>query len=407
MQHIKWLRPPILCGLLLTIYVIPPGAAAEDEDGILMIVASDPQFYCIEMPKDSAILRNQLVANAWNNITELGRWPGQDGSKLIHGYDSAIIDPSGVIVNGDLTQCFMRSTHQAFIEWRNSINWDMYPGLGNHDVLARGYYITLVFGLLNLGFGDYDRSRKEAMWWMANLIEKEVIPNIVNRDIRGFVGLQNDLFSLRYDAVRIGIRYWVPVGSGDDSMLVFTWSERIEGEALWLSRWGFLRIPDKAESVHIDCHNFYRDEWVPVRSFPAPEPWQAQCYRVYSTLAGPKAETRSRPREWPDGNIGSLAYSYDIGPYYHFVQLHRTPYCEADLPSRWIPLARSNKDDAFKWDRSPALEWESSFEWLKEDLTAATEAGKYIVINYHGTDMGSEDIGTLKFREAIKDRNVV
>ena len=55
----------------------------------------------------------------------------------------------------------------------------------------------------------------------------------------------------------------------------------------------------------------------------------------------------------------SLAYSFEIGNY-HFIQLNNYPAFEA-----------------------PEVGVSDAFEWLRQDLSRASQAGKYVVINFH------------------------
>ncbi|MFZ4656069.1 MAG: Ig-like domain-containing protein [Caldilineaceae bacterium] len=80
----------------------------------------------------------------------------------------------------------------------------------------------------------------------------------------------------------------------------------------------------------------------------------------------------------------SLAYSWEIGSY-HFVQLHNYPTYDG---------------------YGGLVDIKPSIPWLKQDLAAATAAGKKIVLNMHdyGDDMKGNDPA---FQEAIQGQNVV
>lgn len=79
---------------------------------------------------------------------------------------------------------------------------------------------------------------------------------------------------------------------------------------------------------------------------------------------------------------GSLAYAFDIGNH-HFVQLHNYPTYEAS-----------------------EINISKSVAWLKADLSAATAAGKRIVLNLH--DYGNHmSTANSEFLDAIDNQNVI
>ena len=66
-----------------------------------------------------------------NHIMSLGQWP----AGLTMGAGSNIIEPSGIIINGDLTAYWQRDEARLFRDHynRDDLRYTLYPGLGNHD----------------------------------------------------------------------------------------------------------------------------------------------------------------------------------------------------------------------------------------------------------------------------------
>jgi hypothetical protein len=181
-------------------------APANQSGGVSMLFASDPQFTwwrgghdpdC----KDDCVndkgkeTNNNLIA-AMNNVMALGQWPSSN--HLASGAGALLINPSGIIINGDLTSFWQRDEAHLFKDYYDDLQYTLYPGLGNHDYSNNLNDCTY----LPLFHPDKNRCAKEAVWYMANTIQK--LPNIVNKDLSGFVAIVNKgasvvRFKVEYD----------------------------------------------------------------------------------------------------------------------------------------------------------------------------------------------------------------
>jgi hypothetical protein len=320
------------------------------------------------------------MVSAMKDIMSLGQWP----STLSMGADSPLITPSGVIINGDLTGFWQQADADLYKSYypASSFKYQLYPGLGNHD------YSNNVPSISGNGcdyqpsyYPDHNRCAKEAIWYMANLADHG-LPDIVSRDITGHVSVEN----LGGYNARFNVKY---TQNG----------ERItkKTDAYELLQWRTVMIPKDATDIKVKIEEDTGFEWKEIDSYELSKP-SAACYRLSgTTLVGANSKSVTCPKEWPSGSEGSLSYSFDKGNI-HFVQLQYKPDHKADLGK----VVTIEEVLSFGIKGSPSFKITQSYDWLKSDLTAATAAGKYCVINMHDFDSSDQ-----KFLDAIRNQNVV
>lgn len=415
---------------------ITPISSAFAEDSFSLIIAGDPQLYwwrggddpscndsaCVEA---MGIASNQDVVAAMNNIEDLGFWPETpdpfDLSYLIGGGGNPVTQPEGIIVNGDLTAFWHEAQQNEFLDIYRQLNHQIYPGLGNHDYANNVNDCTFNF----IYHPDDNRCAKEAVWWMASQVSD--LPNIVNHDVPGFVAVRN---SGAYD-IRFSVTY-------NDENGVFRSAASGRYPVL---QWRTEGLPPGATNIHVDIdYNtgclvefFCGPEWRNLREFSVSTPATA-CFESTGSLFNTGARTRACPGSvlpdgavvvpdigfgipdgglalpdssvvFPNGSSGSLAYSFDMGNY-HFIQLHNYPGYEVDLPR----VTTVEEILSFGINDSPGFTVTSSYDWLADDLAAATAAGKYSIINMHdwveSHDGGVAAIDDERFHDAIRDQNL-
>lgn len=363
------------------------------QDGFSMIIASDPQLTWWrqqndpELPNDAAhreaskeALQNWV--DAMNNIMALGQWPDpclRPDCRLAGNVPgSPIIAPSGVIINGDLTEHWHSWQFDLFESYYTQLEHQLYPGLGDHDYKKNVDDATYAWYF----WPDDSRAAKEAVWWMANQIDNE-IPNIVNKDLNGYVALRNDMVL----KARLNVEYTL----NDNS---YSWTS---GEIL-PTYGGVKSIPSGATDIVVKVQRWkiIGQEWVTVRTYAPFSSSRAACYKTYFSVLDAEYSSQKIdcPYERPPGSYGSLAYSFDIENY-HFVQVQNNPSYDKVLEGRsLLPHAAPWNMDAFNPTYSPSFNVTESFDWFREDLVAATENQKYIVINTHHYFGGWQDIIT-------------
>lgn len=376
----------------------PESSSAQpaEDAGFSMLVASDPQLTwwrggddpdckggCVD---DKGKETNRNMVSAMNDVMTLGQWPSSPGLKF--GAGAPLIEPSGVIVNGDLTSFWHKEEADLYKDYYSDLRYQLYPGLGNHDygnnkddcVYEKLYH------------PDKNRCAKEAIWYMADFIEDE-IPDVVGKDLTGFVAVEN---RGGYEA-RFEVEYELEDGS----------SKTKKSGHFPVLQWRTVIIPRDARNIEVKLVEnsgvVWEGDggWVTVDKYKLSRP-TAACYRMTGTTLHPNSSRRGCPREWPSGSEGSLAYSYDIGNY-HFVQLQLRPGETADLPEK--QTVGETLTYGFDY-HSPSFEVTQSYAWLKKDLAAATADGKFAVINMHdATDQNIKDDDN--FKEAIRGQNVV
>jgi PKD repeat protein len=397
-------RPATTAGAGGASHPDPKSSAADpaDDDGFSMLIASDPQLTWWRGGEDEECqgicsdvvgrLTNEYMVSAMNDIMSLGQWPAAPGLKF--GAGAPLVEPSGVIVNGDLTSFWHKSEAELYKDTYSDLRYQLYPGLGNHDYGNNKDGDKKDDGCVYepLYHPDANRCAKEALWYMANFIEGE-IPNVVGKDLTGFVAVEN---RGGYEA-RFEVEYELEDGS----------SKTKKSGHFPVLQWRTVVIPKEARNIEIKLVEnsgvlWEGDNgWVTVDKYKFSRP-TAACYRMTGTTLHPNSSRRGCPREWPSGSEGSLAYSYDIENY-HFVQLQLRPNETADLPER----ETVGETLTFGFDyHSPSFEVTQSYAWLKDDLAAATAAGKFAVINMHdATDQNIRN--DESFKEAIRGQNVV
>ncbi len=419
-----------------------PRESISQDQGVSMLFASDTQFpwwrtgqdpncNSEDCVKQMALATNTRLINSMRSIKTIGRWPDNINCLMPDRDHSSCVfppvfppigglpvaKPSGLILNGDLTAYFHGSQFAAFgfMYYIGLLTtYQIYPGLGNHDYknnvdkgpdVSSGAFWEWGLSRYNDGLVyayDYDRNAKEAVWFMANQLE--VMPNVVNKDVSAFASLEN---KGGFDA-RLRVRYDLNGQSQD-----------LESDTFEVTQRRGIIIPRQATNVFVQIKEWTGFEWKIVNTYHYEQAVRA-CFEVTGTTYFPDSATTSCIDEWPSGSYGSLSYSFDIGNF-HFVQLQYRPDYQHDLPSRTI----TGPVTTYTIDESPGFTVTSSYAWLKEDLAAATAAGKFIVLNMHdvlATDCAEAsgswswnpcNPGKLavkddpKFLEAIANQNVV
>ena len=381
-----WASPPVEGIALRTL---------GEEESFSMIIASDSQFNwwrhghdpdcdskdCIA---DKAKEINQNLVKAMTDILELDKWP----SGLALGGGTQISAPSGVIINGDLTNYWHPWQFELYEEYyTDDLDYQIYAGLGNHDYSTN--FESCSYSAEDVEYLDHNRCAKRAVWWMADQIEDE-IPNIVNHHLSGEVSVLN--------------------GAGYIARFMVQYKE-LNGETVSensgdfpLGFWNTVIVPAGASNIEVTIEalvGFDFSEWLPIwevvdqYKYPLPT---TKCYKAFGTIFDPDSiDWACKPvAGMPSGSHGSLAYAYDIGDV-HFVQLQFKPDYERFLAEISFPAL------------SPSFDVIPSYDWLEKDLQTATAAGKYIVINMHdaqitsiGTNLGKDD----QFMKAITGTNV-
>src|SRR5215471_15181674 len=361
---------------------------------------SDPSCNSQDCQNQKGESTNQNMIDSMLLVQNLGSWPGD----LTFGANSPIIRPLGLIINGDLTSYWHKNEAELYRQYYPEgalplAGYTIYPGLGNHD------YSNNVHGQVDLDqiyqdlsngkdipgsiydaiyFPDYNRSAKEAVWYMAAADEN--IPNLVNKDVTGYVKVENaGGFTARYT-----LEYNLPDGHHSDPSDEFGAGDSKS-----------LVIPSMAEGIHITIEentgvldSSFHTIWKVAGVFDSGRP-RAFHYKISGTTLNPQVDTLQPENQRPTGSSGSLAYSFDIGKY-HFVQLQFRPNYQVDLPA-CETLANFE---------SPGFKVTSSYAWLTQDLAAAAAAGQYSVINMHDfnvSDNNSDDPNFLAdFQSVIK-----
>jgi PKD repeat protein len=360
----------------------------------------DPNCNTDDCQEHQGQVTNHDLINAMLNVQHLGAWP----TGLTFGANSPIIRPRGVVINGDLTAYWLKNEADLYRHYYPDgplppAGIALYPGLGNHD------YSNNVHGPIDLEqiyddiahsrdirgsiydtiyFPDYNRSAKEAVWYMAGLAEH--IPNLINKDVTGYVKVENaGGFTVRYT-----LEYNLPDGHKSEQSDEFT-----AGTSK-----SFV-IPSRAESIHITIEentgvldSNFQSIWKVAGVFDSGRP-RGFYYKVSGTTLNPRVEELPAQNQRPTGSQGSLAYSFDVGKY-HFVQLQFRPNYEVDLPA-CVTLADFE---------SPGFKVTKSYDWLKDDVAQAAAAGKYVVLNMHDFDRGDADFAA-DLKTAITGGNVV
>lgn len=385
-----------------------PAPVAQD-GGVTMMFASDPQFPWWNSIDDDSIIEQsrgaiRRMTSTMDNIQQLGVWP----STLAMGGGAPVARPSGTIINGDLTSFFHKWQYEEYVRTFHlrftSVGGipipqppphQVYPGLGNHDYKNN---FNACFGTWGAEyFNDTNRCAKEAVWWMANLTQN--LPNVVNRDLSGFVTVHNNGGFVA--------RFYVDYADGGTRAAQIT-------DAFEVLQSRTLLIPKTATDINVRVEVHTGFFWRIAQAYHFDTP-RASCLDLTGTTFDTSLAALNC-QEWPTGSNGSLSYSFDIGNY-HFVQLQYRPDYEIDLPDRGVSVF------GLPVVPSPGFHVTKSYDWLRADLAAATAAGKQSVINMH--DVISNDCIVLNanwnpcnpavtsvkddpaFRSAIAGQNVV
>ncbi len=383
----------------------PAPAPAASQDGISMIIASDTQFNWWREGQDpdctnsgdcksrKAKQTNENTVSAMNHIMSLGQWP----ASLKMGAGANIVEPSGIIINGDLTAYWQRDEAHLFMDHynRDDLKYTLYPGLGNHDYSNNAGDDTCYY--LPLYYPDAKRCAKQAVWYMANTIQD--LPAIVNRDLSGFVAVVGKgAFSTRFKVTYKENGKEVEKNSGSFPVLQ---TKKI-------------LIPKGSTDIKLTIEgntgNIFQgdDGWIKVDTYRFSGP-VAACYRTTGTAQDQDSDDIPCPDEWPSGSKGSLSYSFDIGNF-HFVQLHNRPNYAVNLPK--VTTIHDVIQDIYELGvygahESPSFSVTQSYAWLKADLAAATKDNKYIVINMHDATDNFDVRSNESFTDAIANQNVV
>jgi PKD repeat protein/cytolysin (calcineurin-like family phosphatase) len=371
------------------------GQASSTQNAFSMIILSDPQYPWwrhgwdpdndeSDEVKAKANLTNQNTVNAINRIIALRQWP--TAPTLIRGAGSDILQPSGVIINGDLTAFWHPWQFDAYNKYYSQVRYQIYPGLGNHDYHNNTTANDDNCQYYTLNLSDPNRCAKEAIWWMANQIQF-ALPNVVHKDLPGYVGVRN----MGAFVTRFAVNYML------DGVI------RFESTGTFgILQWRSIIIPRGATDIHVTIERHTGFSWAVVDSYAFPRATVA-CYKVSGTTLDANSEATTCPVEWPNGTSSSLSYSFDIGNF-HFVQLQYHPGYDNELPF----TAEQNIRPSIPG--SPGFTVTESYDWLRNDVQVATRAGKYIVINIHaapGDDNSDGELDDAELAEAIWGQNVV
>jgi hypothetical protein len=383
-----------------------PLAPTPDDAYFSMLVASDTQLPWWREGDDpgckgdddpdtdtcgdqKAAQTNQAETSAMNRVLELGTWPA-DGVE--RGGGTAISVPKGIILNGDLTAYWHEWQVKLLEQYYapSKLSYPPYLGLGNHDYdnnVDRNNGQSCSYQ--PAFYEDTNRCAKEAVWYMGRQLD-HAIPNLVNRDWPTFVAVYN--------------------GAGFDVQFKATYNlagaetTKESGRFPAGQRRG-VTVPWGATNVRVKMEAWNGSSWLDLASSGGAKTLDkatTSCWSVAGALSASNDTTISVsaagcPREWPDGTSGSAAYSFEIGMY-HFVQLHNYPGYSQDLPKEDLSI----KAGAYELFQSPGVKVTTSYDWLKKDLTKATAAGRFSVINMHEALDDS-----AQFADAITGQNVV
>ncbi len=339
---------------------------------ISAVIASDAQFtwwrggsdpLCKDGPCELRETKenNASLINSMNRATNL-TWPD-----WVIGKGKQVLSPSAAVMNGDLTAFWQQADINEYKQlYPGLLQVPYYPGLGNHDYANNvgdcSYALIFVT--------DKNMCAKQAIYYMANLIEGGSIPNIVNKDVSQYVMFEN----LGGFAAMMSATYT----AGGVTSTSTTGSTAV-------NRFNSVILPPEAHDIFVDLQYWDGLKWKSAQRYFVPYAHAGVCYSMKGTIwnASTHEETCSKD-EWPDGSYGSLSYSYDLGDY-HFVQLHLTPGYDKNLPGAQL-LAGYPGPFGLGTDKTPSFHVTSSWPWLKKDLAAATAAGKFIVLNMHAAD---------------------
>ena len=392
----------------------PAAPAPQADQSFSMLFSSDPQYpWWRGETEDKPVTlilgqqSNAEMVRAMNAIQNLsfeeerngvltsvsGRWPSSIQCKTLADTDctkttglggAPVKQPSGLIINGDLTNFFHKSHWEGFVGLyygipfiSEGVHYPIYLGLGNHDYKNN---VSKLPGLSSGAFGswgdgdallyayDYDRNGKEAVWHMAELLDGN--PRVSNLDLNSYVSVKN---SGGFD-IRFFVKY---PGRVEIFPGVFTSEVQLGSGSFEVTQRRGLTFPRGTQvEVEIQVAKGIND-WYTTAVLKPPVAG-ATCFEVSGTVGNASWAQVPCIHERPTGSQGSLAYSFDVGNY-HFVQLHYRPDYEYDMPERLVtgPLT------TYKINESPGFTVTRSYNWLKADLEAATAAGKAIVLNMH------------------------
>jgi hypothetical protein len=344
------------------------------ESGVSVVIGSDAQFtwwrggddtFC----KIESCEAQQASDNNTTLIVSMSRADDLAWPRVKKGAGNRIPRPSGMIMNGDLTDFWHEAQAQQYKQFYNPTalqNMPYYPGLGNHDYA------------INVGDCSYqdkyapdnNMCAKQAIYYMADLLEHGGIPNLVNKDLSGYVMFEN----LGGFKAKMSATYTV-----DGVNLSATTEERFIGQI------DSIVLPSAAHDIYVDLQWNDGSKWHSAQRYYTAYAAGGVCYSIRGAVWNTSTQLEPCSRsEWPDGSYGSLSYSYDIGNY-HFVQLNLNPDYEKTLTGGFIWGSYTGPFGLAK-NYTPSFKVRNSWAWLGRDLAAATAAGKFIVLNMHASD---------------------
>jgi hypothetical protein len=305
------------------------------------------------------------------NLAEKLAWPAG-----MLGGGTTVTRPSAAIMNGDLTAYWHPAQADEYKQvYPGLLQFPYYPGLGNHDYANNA-------GTCSYGTLDNYMCAKQAVYYMANLLESGGIPNLVNKDLSGYVMFEN----LGAFVAKMSATY-----TSNGVTTTATTDSTTAG------RYNSIVLPSDAQSIYVDLQYSNGSSWRSAQRYYTPYAAGGVCYSIRGALGNVSTQLEPCSKsEWPDGSYGSLSYSYDVGNY-HFIQLNLEPSYAMPLPG--YPLAVPYKGPfglaAFN---SPSFRVTQSWDWLQKDLAAATAAGKFSILNMHAygddlTDYPVHDAG--------------
>ncbi len=326
---------------------------------VSVVISSDPQFnwwrYGLDPTCKDPTCRELMtkthvsaIVQAMNNTGAL-QWPSGLASLAAADRGKNVPQPSGAIFNGDLTQYWQPNEYDLYRQYvPGLIRIPLYPGLGNHDYANNKgdcMYNTL----------DSNGCAKQAMGYMADVIAGG-LPGLVNSDVPASVGVLNSggyltRFSVTYDGLATPLQS--PAFSALDG-------------------WQSFIVPKSAANLTVTIEGNFNAGWHNIGTYHQAAAGR-YCYGTAGTVfSGQTSVAMPCFHSLPKDGHASLSYSFDIGNV-HFVQLQLSP--------DWAYTYFAGSD--IHGEPIPQFTVDKSWDWLKNDLHAATAKGQYSVLNMH------------------------
>lgn len=359
--------------ILLAAFSVDVARSQQTSTPISAVFASDAQYIWWRNGNDKSCDdkncetqktndNNSALINSMNRVTNL-MWP----PTLANNTTTPVARPSAAVMNGDLTAYWHAEQAMGYKQtYPGFLQVPYYPGLGNHDYANNVNDCTYADGF----FPDKNMCAKQAVYYMAGMIEDVKMPNLVNKDLSQYVMIEN----LGGFNARMIVRY---TADGVTSTLT--------SNVTSARQYNSVILPPGSHDLDVDLQYSNGSSWNTIRHYNPSSAPGGMCYSTRGTIWSASTQVEACPRsEWPDGSYGSLSYSYDLGDY-HFVQLNLTPGYDVNLPGVTVltPYIGPFGLPAY---RTPSFHVTNSWNWLKKDVAAATAAGKFIILNMHAAD---------------------